>query len=234
LVTFLEDYMERIEKSCEINAPVRAVYNQWTQFEEFPRFMDGVKEVRQTDDTHLHWRASIGGKDKEWDAEITEQVPDQVIAWRSISGAPNNGKVQFQPMGANRTRVQVIMEYDPQGIVENVGDALGMVSSKVERTVEEFKEFIENRGRETGAWRGEVHGSEKTGGRGGMERDPEAASPNLGLGSGGGGMGTSGMGSGIGGNPSSQGGSNPSKGMPGTDTSKPTGGKGGRSKKRST
>jgi hypothetical protein len=119
------------------------------------------------------------------------------------------------------------MEYDPQGLVENVGDALGVVSSKVERTVEDFKEFIENRGRETGAWRGEVHGAQKTGGQsgtaggmraGGMDYDPEAASPNLGLGSGGG---------------STQGGSNPGKGMPGTDTGKPTGGK-GRSRKRAT
>jgi uncharacterized membrane protein len=199
----LEDQMERIEKSCEIDAPVRTVYNQWTQFEEFPRIMSGVEEVRQTDDTHLHWRARIGGKQEEWDAEIVEQVPDQLIAWRSISGAANSGKVEFQPVGTNRTRVSVIMEYDPQGVVEKVGDALGAVSRKVERTVEDFKEFIENRGRETGAWRGEVHGGQKTG-------SSELESP--------GGMGsTAGMGSaGLG----SSGMETPDAGMPGTQTPK--------------
>jgi len=145
--------MERIEKTFEINSPVRTVYNQWTQFEEFPRFMEGVKEVRQLDDTHLHWRASIAGKDKEWDAEITEQVPDQRIAWRSTSGAPNAGTVRFEPLNKGRTRVM---------LVEKVGDAVGMVSHKVEDAVEKFKELVEKRGAETGAWRGEVHGGEKT------------------------------------------------------------------------
>ena len=153
--------MERIEKSCEINAPVRAVYNQWTQFEEFPQFMDGIKEVRQTDDTHLHWRASIGGKDKEWDAEITEQVPDQVISWRSVSGAANAGTVRFEPMSHDRTLVRLIMEYEPEGTVEKAGDAVGVFSARVQNTVEDFKKFIENRGAETGSWRGEVHGGQK-------------------------------------------------------------------------
>ena len=109
--------MERIEKSIEVNAPVRAVYNQWTQFEEFPRFMAGVKEVRQLDDTHLHWHAEIWGKDKEWDAEITEQVPDRVIAWRSTSGAPNAGTVRFEPVAPDRTRVRLTMEYQPEGAI---------------------------------------------------------------------------------------------------------------------
>ncbi|HKQ27756.1 MAG TPA: SRPBCC family protein [Burkholderiales bacterium] len=155
--------MERIEKSVEVKAPVNAVYNQWTQFEEFPRFMAGVKEVKQLDDTHVHWRAEIWGKDKEWDAEITEQVPDQRIAWRSISGdAPNAGSVRFEPLGADRTRVNLTMEYEPQGVVENVGDKLGVMSARVQNTVEDFKKFIENRGRETGGWRGEVHGGQRT------------------------------------------------------------------------
>ena len=150
--------MEKIEKSIEVAAPVRAVYNQWTQFEEFPRFMAGVKEVRQLDDTHLHWHAEIWGKDKEWDAEITEQVPDQVIAWRSTSGAPNAGAVRFEPVSHERTRVRLTMEYQPEGAVEKAGDAVGVFSSRVQNSVEDFKKFIEKRGAETGGWRGEVHG----------------------------------------------------------------------------
>ena len=150
--------MERIEKSFEIHAPVRAVYNQWTQFEEWPQFMDGIEEIRQIDDTHLYWRASVGGKQKEWEAEITEQVPDQTIAWRSTSGAPNGGQVRFQSAGPDRTRVMLAMEYEPETVVEKAGDALGVLSRRVEKTVEDFKEFIEQRGRETGGWRGEVHG----------------------------------------------------------------------------
>jgi uncharacterized membrane protein len=149
--------MERIEKSIEVRQPVHTVYNQWTQFEEFPRFMSGVKEVKQLDDTHVHWHAEIFGKDKEWDAEITQQVPDQCIAWRSTSGdAPNAGVVQFEPIAADRTRVHLMMEYEPQGVVENVGDAVGLLSKRVQTTVEQFKKFIESRGVETGGWRGEV------------------------------------------------------------------------------
>jgi len=154
--------MERIEKTFDINCPVRTVYNQWTQFEDFPRFMDGVKEVRQLDDTHLHWRATIAGKDKEWDAEIVEQVPDQRIAWRSTSGAPNAGTVRFEPLNKDRTRVQLTMEYQPQSAIEKVGDAVGLVSKKVEDAVEKFKDLVEQRGSETGAWRGEVRGGQKT------------------------------------------------------------------------
>ena len=155
--------MERIEKSVEVKAPVNAVYNQWTQFEEFPRFMAGVKEVKQLDDTHVHWHAEIWGKDKEWDAEITEQVPDQRIAWRSTSGdAPNAGEVSFEPLGPDRTRVYLAMEYEPQGVVENVGDKLGAMTARVQTSVNDFKKFIEQRGRETGRWRGEVHGGQRT------------------------------------------------------------------------
>ena len=149
--------MERIEKSIDVDCPLHTVYNQWTQFEEFPRFMAGVKEVKQLDDTHVHWHAEIWGKDKEWDAEITEQVPDQCIAWRSTSGdAPNAGMVRFEPISADKTRVRLTMEYEPQGAVENVGDALGVLSARVESTVKDFKKFIESRGAETGGWRGEV------------------------------------------------------------------------------
>jgi uncharacterized membrane protein len=154
--------MERIEKSVEVNCPVRTVYNQWTQFEDFPRFMAGVKEVKQLDDTHVHWHAEIWGKDKHWDAEITRQEPDRCIAWRSTSGdAPNAGTVMFEPVGPDRTRVNLVMEYEPQGATEKVGDALGVLSGRVEHTVRDFKKFIESRDAETGAWRGEVRGGQK-------------------------------------------------------------------------
>lgn len=154
--------MARIERSIEVDVPVRVAYNQWTQFEEFPRFMEGVKEVRQVDDTHLHWRAEIGGKEKEWDAEITEQIPDHTIAWRSVSGTSNGGKVSFRPRGPNRTLVELVMEYDAEGFLENVGDILGVTTRRVEGDLQRFKNFIESRGRETGAWRGEVHGGQPT------------------------------------------------------------------------
>jgi len=135
---------------------VRTVYNQWTQFEEFPRFMAGVKEVRQIDDTHVHWHAEIWGKDKEWDAEITEQEPDKRISWKSVSGALNAGTVRFESLDAEHTRVRLVMAYEPEGAIENMGDAMGLVSARVESTVQDFKKFIESRGQETGAWRGEV------------------------------------------------------------------------------
>ena len=155
--------MERIEKSIEVRCPVRTVYNQWTQFEEFPRFMSGVKEVKQLDDTHQHWHAEIWGKDKEWDAEIVEQVPDQRISWRSTTPeVPNAGTVRFEALGPDRTRVNLTMEYEPQGTVENVGDKLGVLSGRVETTVKQFRDFIEKRGGETGGWRGEVRGGQKT------------------------------------------------------------------------
>jgi uncharacterized membrane protein len=150
--------MERIEKTFEIDVPVRVAYNQWTQFEEFPRFMEDVHQVKQLDNVHLHWRASVGGKEKEWNAKITEQVPDQVIAWRSISGAPNAGEVRFQSLGPDRTRLTLVMEYEPESTVEKIGDVLGFLSRKVDKTVEDFKAFIEERRRETGGWRGEIHG----------------------------------------------------------------------------
>jgi uncharacterized membrane protein len=151
-----ENAMEHIEKTIDVNCPIRTVYNQWTQFEEFPHFMAGVKEVRQIDDTHVHWHAEIWGKDKEWDAEITEQEPDKRISWKSVSGAPNAGTVRFEPLSADCTRVRLVMAYEPEGAIENMGDAMGIVSARVENTVQDFKKFIESRGQETGAWRGEV------------------------------------------------------------------------------
>jgi uncharacterized membrane protein len=151
-----EDQMARIEKSVDVQVPVRTAYNQWTQFEEFPRFMDGVKEVRQLDDTHLHWVADIGGKTQEWDARITEQSPDERVAWTAESGSLNAGVVTFHKIDDDTTRVMLQMEYDPQGLVETAGDTMGFVSRRVAGDLDRFKEFIEERGRETGGWRGEV------------------------------------------------------------------------------
>ena len=148
--------MSTIEKSIEVNVPVRTTYNQWTQFEEFPRFMEGVKEVTQLDATHLHWKAEIAGQEEEWDAEITEQTPDKRIAWTSRGGAINGGVVTFHRLSDARSKVMQQLEYAPQGFVENAGDVLGVVSLRVQGDLERFKEFIEERGRETGAWRGQV------------------------------------------------------------------------------
>jgi uncharacterized membrane protein len=148
--------MERLQKSIEVDRPLNQVYNQWTQFEEFPRFMEGVKSVKQLDETRLHWVAEIGGKEKEWTAKIIEQIPDHRIAWESESGEFTSGVVSFQSLGPNRTRVTLEIAYDPKGFVENAGDAIGVVSRRIENDLKRFKEFIENRGQETGAWRGTI------------------------------------------------------------------------------
>ena len=145
-----------IEVSAVVNVPVQTAYNQWTQFEDFPLFMDNVIEVRQLDDEHLHWRAKVGGKEKEWDAEITEQLPDQVIAWRSTSGARNEGKVSFKKLGDRKTRITVQMTYEPESLDEKVGDAVGVMQLEARRNLKKFKELIESRGVESGAWRGVV------------------------------------------------------------------------------
>lgn len=150
--------MATIQKSIDVNVPVRTAYNQWTQFAEFPRFMEGVKEVRQIDDKRMHWRAEIGGKTEEWDATITEQVPDQRVAWRRTAGAKNAGVVNFQRIDDSRTRVNLNLDYDPEGFMENVGDKLGVVDRRIEGDLKRFKEFVEGLGKETGAWRGEIHG----------------------------------------------------------------------------
>jgi uncharacterized membrane protein len=148
--------MANIEKSIDVEVPVRTAYNQWTQFEEFPSFMEGVTTVTQLDDRHLRWQAKIGGKDKEWTAEITEQRPDERVAWKSTSGAQNAGVVTFHRLADRKTRVMLQIDYDPEGMVENVGDAVGIVSARVSRDLTRFKDYIESRQRETGAWRGEV------------------------------------------------------------------------------
>jgi uncharacterized membrane protein len=153
--------MSTVDKSIEVNVPVTTAYNQWTQFESFPQFMEGVHEVRQLDAKRLHWRAEVGGQEKEWEAEITEQVPDQVIAWMSVSGAPNGGTVRFQPMGTTSCRVDLTVEYEPEGLAETVGDKLGFMSRRVEGDLERFKSFVESRGVATGSWRGEIEGGQQ-------------------------------------------------------------------------
>ncbi|HEY8543888.1 MAG TPA: SRPBCC family protein [Acidimicrobiales bacterium] len=147
--------MSTIQESVDVRVPVRAAYDQWTQFEEFPRFMEGVTSVTQVDDTHLHWVADIDGVHREWDAEIAEQQPDQRVAWRSTDGTDNAGVVTFHRLDDTTTRVMLQMDFDPQGIAETVGDKLGFVQRRAKGDLERFKEFIETEG-PTGAWRGEV------------------------------------------------------------------------------
>jgi uncharacterized membrane protein len=148
--------MSKIDKTIEVDVPVGTAYNQWTQFEDFPEFMDNVESVRQIDDTHLHWVAEYGGKRHEWDAEITEQVPDKTIAWRSLGGVTHNGRVTFEPLAPDQTRAKVEMEWEPEGLVEKAGAAVGFDERSVSEDLDRFKTFIEARGVETGAWRGRV------------------------------------------------------------------------------
>jgi len=150
--------MDHVEKCIEVDAPLSMVYNQWTQFEEFPKFMQGVEEVNQMGDKRLRWRAEIAGKVVEWDAEIFEQIPDQRVAWRSTSGPLNSGMVNFESLGPNRSKIWLKINYKPDGAVEKIGSVLGIVSQRVEGDLERFKEFIEARGAETGAWRGQIEG----------------------------------------------------------------------------
>jgi uncharacterized membrane protein len=146
--------MSEHQKSIVVDRPVTTVYNQWTQFEEFPQFMEGVERVTQLDDRRLHWVAEIAGTRREWDAEIIDQEPDRRIAWRSLDGTANGGVVTFQPEG-NSTRVNLDLEVEPHGAVEKIGDKLGFVSKQAEGDLKRFKQFIEARGAETGGWRGQ-------------------------------------------------------------------------------
>jgi uncharacterized membrane protein len=154
--------MTRVEQSIDVQVPVRTAYDQWTQFESFPHFMEGVKEVRQLDDRHLHWRAEVAGKEREWDARITEQIPDKRVAWTSIAGEENGGFVTFHQLDPQTTRVMVQLEFAPQGPAEQVGGALGLAERRVKGDLERFKDFIESRQQATGAWRGEVRQGEGT------------------------------------------------------------------------
>lgn len=148
--------MSLIEEAVEVEVPVTTAYNQWTQFEEFPKFMEGVEYVKQLDDTSLHWKAEIGGQEREWDAKISEQTPDQRIAWASVDGPYTSGVVTFHKLTDDSCRVMLQMEFDPEGFKEKSADLLGIVRGRVKGDMKRFKEFIETRGTETGAWRGEV------------------------------------------------------------------------------
>jgi uncharacterized membrane protein len=148
--------MSTIEESIEVGVPVRTAYNQWTQFEEFPRFMEGVKEIRQLDDTRTHWRAEVGGVEREFDAKITEQTPDERVAWTSTTEPEQAGVVTFHRIDDGRTRIMLQMDFEPGGVTEKVGDALGFVKRRVKGDLERFKDLIESRGTESGAWRGDV------------------------------------------------------------------------------
>jgi len=145
-----------IEQSVEVDVPLSTAYNQWTQFEDFPRFMDGVKEVRQLDDRHLHWVAEIGGHRHEWDAEITEQLPDERVAWKNVGGQHNAGVVTFHRLDDDHTRLMVQLDFMPEGLIEHLGDALAAPDRRIAGDLLRFKEMIEARRTESGAWRGEV------------------------------------------------------------------------------
>ena len=148
--------MSTIEQSIEVGVPVQTAYNQWTQFEEFPSFMEGVAEVRQLDDRHLHWVAEIGGTRHEWDAEITEQLPDERVAWRNTDGKENAGVVTFHKLDDQRSKIMVQLDFVPEGIKEKLGDALGAPDRRVKGDLERFKDLVESGGGESGGWRGEV------------------------------------------------------------------------------
>ena len=154
--------MPKIEDTIEVQVPVQQAYNQWTQFEDFPKFMEGIQSVQQLDETHVQWVAEIRGESRQWTTEITEQRPDEKIAWKTIEGeVKNDGVVTFEPMGDAQTRVNVQMDVEGDSTAENVaGDLLGVVKNQVRGDLERFKQLIESRGDETGAWRGEVREGE--------------------------------------------------------------------------
>lgn len=148
--------MSTIEQSVEVDVPVTTAYNQWTQFESFPQFMDGVDEVRQVSDTLTHWKISIGGVKREFDADVVEQTPDQRIAWKSVDGTGHAGVVTFHRLDDDHTRIMLQLDTEPHGVVEKVGDAIGLTNANAKGDLERFKKFIEAQGQETGAWRGDV------------------------------------------------------------------------------
>jgi uncharacterized membrane protein len=150
--------MSTVEKTIEIERPLQQVYNQWTQFEDFPAFMEGVEEVEQLDDRRLRWHVEIGGVDRTFDAEIIEQEPDQRIAWRAEDGEDHTGAVTFEPLPENTTRVTVVMSYRPENWVEKVGDAANIIDRRVEKDLERFKSLIEDENVESGSWRGRIQG----------------------------------------------------------------------------
>lgn len=148
--------MTTIERSIEVGVPASTAYDTWTQFELFPHFMEGVESVVQKDDRHLHWRANVWGQTEDWEAEITEQIPDKRIAWRSQGGASNAGVVTFHRLSDDRSRVMLQLEYAPERLSEKVGDALGLLSRRIEGDLERFKKFVEDEGDRIEGWRGRI------------------------------------------------------------------------------
>lgn len=148
--------MSTTTASIDVNQPISTVYNQWTQFESFPEFMEGVEQVQQTDATHTHWRIKVGPISREFDATITEQHPEERVAWKSDSGPDHAGVVTFHRLDDDKTRVTTQMDVDPEGFIENAADKLGILKARVHGDLERFKKFIESRPGETGAWRGDV------------------------------------------------------------------------------
>ncbi len=148
--------MSTHEESIEVDVPVSTAYNQWTQFESFPQFMEGVERIDQVGDTMTHWVTKVAGAEREFDAEITEQHADERVAWRSVDGSSHAGVVTFHRIEPARTRIMLQMDFEPEGLVERAGDKLGVVNRRLKGDLERFKEFIESQGAETGAWRGEV------------------------------------------------------------------------------
>jgi uncharacterized membrane protein len=148
--------MSKVEETIELDVPVTMAYNQWTQFEEFPQFMEHVDEVRQLDDKNLHWKVTVVGETEEFDAEVTEQIPDTRIAWKSTSGRAHGGAVDFHPLPGDRSQIVLSMDAEPEGVMEKAADVTGLASRQVKGDLKRFKELIENRGTESGAWRGEV------------------------------------------------------------------------------
>jgi uncharacterized membrane protein len=159
--------MSRIEKTIVVDEPVEDVYAQWTQFESFPSFMEGVDRVIQLDDRTLAWEATVAGRTKRWTARIVDQTPNTRIAWNSVEGAQNDGAVLFEPTGTGSTEIRLVVDAEPEGLVESAGDALGFLDRRVGGDLERFKEFIEKRGQPTGEWKGEIHGER-------VEPDPAA------------------------------------------------------------
>src|SRR4051812_38303935 len=155
--------MTKVEKSIDVDVPVTTAYNQWTQFEQFPQFMSGIEQVEQLDERTLRWVAEIAGVRREWTATVLEQVPDRKVAWAATEGATNAGAVSFAPIGPARTRVTLNLDYEPEGLVEKAGDAIGFVERQAVGDLERFKTFIESQGRESGGWRGEVSGEPDVG-----------------------------------------------------------------------
>ncbi|MFJ8041682.1 SRPBCC family protein [Kitasatospora sp. NPDC096147] len=149
--------MSMVKQSIDVDVPLHTAYDQWTQFEEFPHFMEGVDEVRQTDDRRTHWRTSMAGVEREFDAEIVDQLPDERVSWRTTGGEVQQiGTVTFQRLDETHTRVNLAMDFQPEGVAERAADVLGMVDRRVKGDLSRFKTFIEDRGRATGAWRGRI------------------------------------------------------------------------------